>query len=229
MNVSNATMKLTLCKVLTMRRTCDRRAAYSKALMVKEERSFKNDFRGLYLSDAKKFSSNYALTQVYEFADEKSWLLFKYNKETGGIGADMFCRCHKKGRLPAELDKLKFLIEVDRKGSSDAVYYSCANLDFEDFITEFGFNTACGSFSDISLIAPELSIAAVNLSSGYYNAHKLHEYINRAELETTIKKVSEMVSLSTKDTTPHFEYWESKLYRWTDDYYCSDDIYRYSK
>ena len=74
----------------------------------------------------------YALKQVYEFADENSWLLFTCNEETGGIGADMFCRCHQKGRLPAELDKLKFLIEIDRKGSNDAVYYSCANLNFED-------------------------------------------------------------------------------------------------
>ena len=84
--------------------------------------------------------------------------------------------------MPTELDALKFLVEIDRKGANDAVYYDCDNPDFEEYITGKGFQTAIGSFSDISLLAPELGVAAVNLSSGYYNAHTLHEFINVNEL-----------------------------------------------
>ena len=71
------------------------------------------------------------------------------------------------------------------------MFYRCANKDFETYITGKGFKFAQGSFSDISLIAPELGIAAVNLSSGYYHAHTLHEYINRKELDETIGRVIE--------------------------------------
>ena len=42
------------------------------------------------------------------------------------------------------------------------------------------------------MIAPELKTAAVNLSSGYYNAHTQHEFINCSELEKVIEKVVEI-------------------------------------
>ena len=171
----------------------------------------------------------YALAKVYDTAEIKPWLLFTCNEEIGGIGADMFCRCHAKGRLPAGLDDLKFLVEIDRKGNNDAVYYDCANPDFEDFISEYGFKTAQGSFSDISYIAPELGVAAVNLSSGYYNAHRLHEYINLAELEATIEKVSAILKTSVSKSTPRFDYVEAKINQ-LDDYYFSDkDYFKFMK
>ena len=58
--------------------------------------------------------------------------------------------------------------------------------NFEAYITGKGFTTAIGSFSDISLIAPELGVAAVNFSSGYYNAHTLHEFIDVNELNDKV-------------------------------------------
>ena len=148
----------------------------------------------------------FALVQAYHAAQIKPWLLFTCNEEVGGLGAKKFCLAHKHHQLPNKLDNLKFIIELDRKGSDDAVYYRCANHDFESYITGKGFQTAQGSFSDISLIAPELGIAAVNLSCGYHNPHTLHEYINRSELNFTIQKVIEVVSDSVKHDSPKFEY-----------------------
>lgn len=148
----------------------------------------------------------FALVQAYHAAQIKPWLLFTCNEEVGGLGAKKFCLAHNHHQLPNQLDQLKFLIELDRKGSDDAVYYRCANHDFESYITGKGFQTAQGSFSDISLIAPELGIAAVNLSCGYHNPHTLHEYINRSELNFTIQKVIEVVSDSVKHDSPKFEY-----------------------
>lgn len=95
---------------------------------------------------------------------------------------------------------------MDRRGAFDAVYYDCDNPDFEDYVSEKGFVTAYGSFSDISFVAPELGTAAVNLSSGYYNAHTLHEYIVRSELERTIDAVAEMVTDAAKVDFPAFAY-----------------------
>ena len=149
----------------------------------------------------------FALVKIYKTAQVKPWLLFTCDEEIGGVGAKAFCRAHKQQQLPQEIDALKFLIELDRKGKNDAVYYHCANQDFESYITGKGFKTAQGSFSDISVIAPELGIAAVNLSSGYYNAHTLHEFINRTELNGTICKVVDIISNATQ--LPRFEYVES--------------------
>lgn len=151
----------------------------------------------------------YALVTAHERAQVKPWLLFTCDEEVGGVGANAFCFEHSKGKMPKGLDELKALIEIDRKGRDDAVYYECANTEFEDYITSKGFKTAFGSFSDISVVAPELGVAAVNLSSGYYNAHTQHEYINRKQLNTTIRKVVEIIADAAKPGFQKYEYIES--------------------
>ena len=148
----------------------------------------------------------YALLIAYEKSEQKPWLLFTCDEETGGVGANVFCGQFRSGKLPKELSELKMLIEIDRKGGNDAVYYDCANDDFEKYITSKGFKTEFGSFSDISLVAPELGVAAVNLSSGYYNAHTQHEFINRRQLNTTIEKVIEIVAEISASDFPKYEY-----------------------
>ena len=151
----------------------------------------------------------FALVKIYQYAKVKPWLLFTCNEEIGGIGANKFCLAYQQLQLPNELDDLKFIIELDRKGKNDAVFYDCDNPDFETYINSKGFKSAHGSFSDISLIAPELGVAAVNISSGYYNAHSLHEYIIRSELEIIIEKVCEMVADAAKPDFSKFVYVEN--------------------
>ncbi len=154
----------------------------------------------------------YALVTAYKIADKKPWLLFTCDEEIGGQGAEKFCDAHSKGELPKELDELKMLVEIDRKGSKSAVYYNCANDAFEEYITSKGFKTEYGSFSDISYVAPELGVAAVNLSSGYYNAHTLHEYINRKQLNITVKKVLGIIDDVSCPDFPKYEYVEVSRY-----------------
>lgn len=150
----------------------------------------------------------YALNAVYAQSKVKPWLLFTCDEEIGGVGAEQFCLKHQGKKLPKELDELKLIIEIDRKGRNDAVYYDCANDEFEKYITDKGFKTQFGSFSDISYVAPELGAAAVNLSSGYYNAHTQHEYINRKHLNKTVRKVIEIVADAVKPDFPRYEYVE---------------------
>lgn len=155
----------------------------------------------------------YALISAHENSKVKPWLLFTCDEEIGGKGADSFAEDFSLKRLPKALRSVKMLIEVDRKGKNDAVYYDCWNKEFEDYITGKGFETDYGSFSDISTIAPAMGVAAVNLSSGYYNAHTTHEYINLAELESTIEKVVEIVAESCAADFPTFEYVEAPRFR----------------
>ena len=172
----------------------------------------------------------WALLEVYKHAKTKPYLLFTCDEEVGGVGADKFVDyLNNNLDLIDELGSLKFFIEIDRKGKDDAVYYECANDDFEKYITGHGYKTDWGSFSDISVIAPELGVAAVNLSSGYYNAHTQFEYIVFSELQDTINKVVDMVNESVCEDIPHFEYVDAwgkvdSKYNY-DDYY--EDVYLY--
>ena len=158
----------------------------------------------------------FALVKIYELSTVKPWLLFTCEEEVGGVGAHAFADCFTQNKLPAELSTLKCIVEIDRRGADDAVFYDCYNPDFEDYIESKGFKTAFGSFSDISIIAPALDVAAVNLSSGYYNAHRLNEYIVRSELEHTIERVIEIVADSTRVDFPRYEY---DTGGYSDDYY----------
>lgn len=120
----------------------------------------------------------------------KCHVLFCEDEEVGGIGAEKFTG---SGIIPI----VNYIIEFDRKGSNDAVFYNCDNKDFTKFITSFGFKEAYGSFSDISIIAPALGVAAVNLSSGYYNAHMKNEYINMRDMESVMSMAKEVIQTKT--------------------------------
>ena len=159
----------------------------------------------------------YALVTIRARSEKKPWLLFTCDEEIGGVGAEAFCKDYRARAFPKELDKMKMLVEIDRKGRTDAVYYDCDNPDFEKYINGKGFVTQYGSFSDISCLAPALGVAAVNLSSGYYNAHTLHEYINRKHLNTTIRKVLEIVADAAKAEFPAYAYLEREHGGWYDD------------
>lgn len=178
----------------------------------------------------------YALLQVWKNTKVKPWLLFTCDEEIGCVGATTFARDYDDGKIKMKgLNKLKFIIEIDRKGKDDAVYYECDNDEFEDYITSKGFKTQWGSCSDICETAPALGVAAVNLSSGYYNQHTLHEYIVLSELKETIRKVIDIVEESTDDSVPAFEWVEMpKTYnygkfgwnnysKYYDDWYWKDD------
>lgn len=151
----------------------------------------------------------YALLRIWSEAKTHPWLLFTCDEEIGCVGSSIFAKDVKANVLPKDLFDLKFIVQIDRKGANDAVYYDCDNPEFETFITNFGFTTQTGSFTDICEIAPVTSVAAVNVSSGYYNAHTLHEYIVVYELETTIRRVGAMVAASVSPETPAFEYIEA--------------------
>ena len=126
-------------------------------------------------------------------------VLFCEDEEVGCIGAKKFTG----GSLRPQVN---YIVELDRRGNNDAVFYRCDNPEFEDFVTSFGFETAGGSCSDISYIAPYLETAAVNISCGYYCEHQRHEYIHLEEIELNAARVAQMVTQQTE----HFEYMEQQ-------------------
>lgn len=129
-------------------------------------------------------------------------VLFCEDEEVGGIGASDFVKSgHKLG--------VNFIVEFDRRGNNDCVFYNCANYDFEEYVESFGFKTAHGTFSDISVLAPALGVAAVNLSAGYYGEHTHGEYIVWSDIRNILKRAKELIA---GGTARKFEYVETKSY-----------------
>lgn len=162
----------------------------------------------------------------------KCSVLFCEDEEGGGIGSSKFC----KTSFIAELMSMNYLIELDRANSNDAVFYSCDNPEFTEFIIKgTGYREAYGSFSDISIIAPACGVAAVNLSCGYYHAHTPKEEVVVEEMLNTIKVVKQLLLIESKQyeyIEQVYEDWWSYNnsaygygYRSSKRWYCNEDFY----
>lgn len=139
-------------------------------------------------------------------------VLFTEDEEIGGIGADKFA--------DSEICKsfnCNYIIELDRRGKNDAVFYEDDNTDFHKFVCKEYFRESHGTFSDISILAPVMGRSAVNLSCGYYNAHTRDEYIKLDELQNTIAAVCALLARSD-NTVYHYIEKPTARYSWYDDY-----------
>ncbi len=137
----------------------------------------------------------YAIMKLLE--KYRPFILFTENEEIGGEGA------YQAVEL---LDKpdVKYIVEFDRNGVNDCVFYNCGNKKFKKYIEKFGFITEIGSFSDISILGPEWDIATVNLSCGYFDEHTKNEYVFFSILENLIKTAEIMINQI--DKAPYFNY-----------------------
>lgn len=132
-------------------------------------------------------------------------IIFTTNEEIGGDGAWSLVADYEEPKT-----ELKYIIELDRQGSDDCVFYQCANEEFRKYVEGYEFVTALGSFSDISIIAPYWQVAAVNLSIGYLEEHSYSERLYVDWLEHTIQRVEDML---TDIPETSFKYIESEKYK----------------
>lgn len=140
----------------------------------------------------------------------KPYVLFLEDEELGCVGAR---KCVKKLERP----DVKFIIELDRRGRNDCVFYSCDNKDFKDYIKTFGFELQHGTYSDICELSPEWDIASVNLSIGYKREHTNIETINVNYMLETYQKV---INILEDAESQYYDYQEEKWYQ--------SNIYDYS-
>ena len=126
-------------------------------------------------------------------------VIFTADEEIGGLGAEALAK------IPCPFKDLRYIIELDRQGIDDCVFYQCGNEKFKDYIETFDFKRAIGSFSDISFLCPYWNIAGVNLSVGYYNEHTSIEHLFLDTLFDTISKVELMLSEDI-NSIPKFDF-----------------------
>lgn len=163
----------------------------------------------------------FAITKIVS-SGLRPHVIITTDEESGCIGASKMVCVHKDHPF----DSLKFMIQLDRRGMKDSVYYDCANEEFEKFITQFGFETAWGTLSDISVIAPYWGVAAVNFSVGYVEEHSKQERLYVGALFDTIQKVENILEyVQSNSDCPTFEYVEDKYARYPDCWGYYDDGY----
>lgn len=137
------------------------------------------------------------------------------NEEIGCIGAKLFTET----KYVKELG-VNYMVEFDRKGNNDAVYYSCDNKEFKEFVeSATAFKEAPGSYSDISKLMPAAHLAAVNLSSGYYNPHTIDEFVVFDEMRDIIDEAKNLI---TTECEHPFEYVEKKYTKSTNYYWDNE-------
>ena len=149
----------------------------------------------------------YMILELLENLPKKPYILFSTDEEIGCIGTGKFLRVHTYNE-----HGIKFMIEFDRKGRDECVFYECGNESFQEFImenTNYNFNT--GSFTDICDIMETWNLAGVNLSCGYYNAHTLNEYVVINEMMNTIRVT---YSFLEKLDTDKVEMFGAELYQY---------------
>ena len=137
-------------------------------------------------------------------------VIFTTDEEKGGVGASQLVLVEKK----PPFKKLKYIIQLDRRGVNDCVFYDCDNKKFTKYVESFGFVENMGSFSDISIICPAWKVAGVNLSVGYENEHSYVETLHVNPLYATLQKVKKM--LDAANDAPSFKFvpvkWYEKYY-----------------
>ena len=111
------------------------------------------------------------------------------DEEIGTVGAKKFAQTEYIKNLG-----VNFMIEFDRKGRDDAVFYTCDNKDFTKHVLDnTGYKQQVGSFTDISVLMPVSKLCGVNLSCGYYNPHTTNEYVVYSEMFETIAAAEELI------------------------------------
>ena len=146
----------------------------------------------------------YAILQIIK-RGLRPHIIFTTDEEIGAAGAA------KLSEIDCPFEGLRYIIELDRRGANDCVFYDCDNFEFVKYVEQFGFVETFGSFSDISLICPAWKVAGVNLSVGYRDEHSVSEVLFVGHLLDTIDKVINM--LNAEDNTV-FEYIPCKYNGW---------------
>lgn len=140
--------------------------------------------------------------------DIKPYVLVTSDEEKGCIGASSFVKA-----MPTNEYDIKFMIELDRRGANDLVYYDCDG--YEEFMRYCEQSTSYvhnfGSYSDIVELMDAWHICGVNMSCGYYNEHTANEFVIIEEMMNTLYTLVNWLQNVNYDELERFEY-EPKQY-----------------
>lgn len=121
-------------------------------------------------------------------------LLTNY-EESGCLGAKEFSL---KFRKELKESNINALIEIDRRGINQFVYYDEGNKDLIGIAELLGMKEERGSMSDVMFISEATGIAHLNISAGYYNEHTINEFIDTKGFLYQYYKLNELIKILNK-------------------------------
>ena len=144
-------------------------------------------------------------------ADDKNglWIIMNLLKTEPVLKAALFVQEERSGDLAgcrgagacdmSFFDDVKYILECDRKGSSDVVSTGKGDIRLcdehficQDLLDEYGYQMVKGGKTDVvELKMRGFEKPVCNLSCGYYNAHKNSEYTRFPELQNCLSFVRE--------------------------------------
>ena len=131
--------------------------------------------------------------------NKKPTIIFTTDEECGCIGSSALVN-----EMPKPPCEFKYIIQLDRRGKHDCVFYDDINEKFEEYVEQFGFKTSWGTLSDISIICPVWGISGVNLSVGYEDEHQEIETLHIQYTYLTLTRV--LCMLDDIDNAGYFKY-----------------------
>lgn len=132
-------------------------------------------------------------------------VLFLEQEEKHSIGAFKFVETELATQLKGTFN---YIIEMDRKGRAEAVFYKCDNPEFKEFVTREYYHEDYGTWTDIRVLGPYLECAAVNLSTGCYRCHTKYEYVVWDHMVDNIYYATKLIKRTTVNDI--FEYVEEE-------------------
>lgn len=126
-------------------------------------------------------------------------LLIVPDEEVGCLGSGYMAE-----KYPEYLKDHQFMMQFDRKGYDDLVYYDTETAEFSDFMDDKmpGFTFANGSFTDIVELVPAAGICGVNVSVGFYQEHTNQEWMDVCDF---IRCAYVTLNLLRETSLPKFE------------------------
>lgn len=122
--------------------------------------------------------------------------IFLKGEEIGCVGAITLVEDYPElESVFGEDHALQCLIEIDRKGINEVVFYELNYPEFENlFLTKYEKNIS-HAWTDVAVLGPMWNIAAANVSAGYYKEHTDNEHTNLKDIESCFLKLRDMVYL----------------------------------
>ena len=184
----------------------------SKKVVLHENNGVVSNLNGVLGADDR--AGVYAILEIVEKCIKANqplpYILFTNYEECGGLGVKQFCK--DKIAVNVEAD-IWLMIELDRRGVNDAVYYSEPEAEVKTIVESVGYDEAWGSYSDVSTLSNHNDIAHVNLSIGYFNEHSSKEILVLSVVDYAIENVLTIMPMVKRQYNIEFE--KVRGYSWS--------------
>lgn len=144
----------------------------------------------------------FLILQLIFLTDLRPVLFFLDKEESGCLGAIELVNDFPKlsNIFEEKANYINCLIEVDRKGFDEVVFYDLNYLEFERLFEKNYKKDISFAWTDIVILGPLWDIAAANVSAGYNKEHTPKEYSSYKGVVSAYNNLQSVVEkISNKD------------------------------